>query len=138
MAWKKAPDWLEQAFAELPLADPMIEKRKMFGYPCAFANDNMFIGLHEDRLVLRLPEDERERFLEDYETEIFSPFPGRKMREYVVVPADLLDRREEFDPWVEISMTYAASVEKKKKKSKKPSKRSSTRSAKKETKEAPS
>lgn len=116
MAWKKAPQWLVEAFAELPLDDPLVERRKMFGYPCAFANDNMFIGLHEDRLVLRLPEEDRERFLETYDSEIFQPFPGRLMREYVIVPHDLIQRREELAPWIERSMLYAASLPPKKKK----------------------
>ncbi|MHB1254228.1 MAG: hypothetical protein ACYCZ1_08680 [Candidatus Humimicrobiaceae bacterium] len=33
-----------------------MEKRKMFGYPVTFIRGNMFIGVHGDSMILRLPE----------------------------------------------------------------------------------
>jgi TfoX/Sxy family transcriptional regulator of competence genes len=110
MAWKKAPDWLVEAFGPLVPEGPVVERRKMFGYPCAFAAGNMFIGLHEDHLILRLPDGERERFQESYRAEIFQPFPGRLMREYVVVPHSLVRDPEALEPWVARSAAYAASL----------------------------
>ena len=116
MAWRKSPEWLVEAFAELvPDDDPRVERRKMFGYPCAFAADNMFIGLHQENMLMRLPEGDRERFLEQYQTEIFQPFPGRLMKEYVVIPHELVRRPEELEPWIRRSLAYAASVPPKKK-----------------------
>ncbi len=57
MAWKKALAALIEAFdAALP-DDPRIERRKMFGCPCAFINDNMFTGIHEDGVIVRVPRD---------------------------------------------------------------------------------
>jgi TfoX/Sxy family transcriptional regulator of competence genes len=111
MAWRKSPEWLVEAFGEiLPEEDPRVERRKMFGYPCAFASDNMFIGLHQESLLLRLPEGDRERFLEQYQTEIFQPFPGRVMREYVVVPHDLVRDPAALAPWVHRSLDYASAI----------------------------
>jgi TfoX/Sxy family transcriptional regulator of competence genes len=117
MAWRKSPEWLVEAFGEIvPDDDPRVERRKMFGYPCAFASDNMFIGLHQENMLMRLPEGDRERFLEQYRTEIFQPFPGRVMKEYVVVPHALVRDPEALEPWIRRSLAYAASVKPKAKK----------------------
>jgi len=107
VAWKKAPPWLKETFAELVPDDPRVERRQMFGYPCAFANGNMFIGLHEERMVVRLPDEARERFREETGATSFEPFEGREMKQYSVVPEPLLKaRREELTPWIERSLTY--------------------------------
>jgi len=46
--WRKSPDDLIALFyAALP-EDPRVERRKMFGYPCAFVGGNLFSGLHAD------------------------------------------------------------------------------------------
>lgn len=117
MAWRKSPEWLVEAFGGIvPDDDPRVERRKMFGYPCAFASDNMFIGLHQENMLMRLPEGDRERFLEQYKTEIFQPFPGRVMKEYVVVPHGLVRDPEALEPWIRRSLEYAASVKPKAKK----------------------
>jgi TfoX/Sxy family transcriptional regulator of competence genes len=53
--WKKVPPELARRFdAALPRAGA-VQRRQMFGCPCAFVNGNMFAGLHEDRLVVRVP-----------------------------------------------------------------------------------
>lgn len=112
MAWKKAPEWLVESFDRLvPDDDPRVERRKMFGYPCAFATGSMFMGLHEDRLVLRLADGPREEFRERYGAAVFEPFEGRVMREYSIVPRELLDDPAELVPWIRRSVDYAASVE---------------------------
>jgi len=37
--------------------------RQMFGYPAGFVNGNMFMGLHQENLVLRLPDGPRAELL---------------------------------------------------------------------------
>ena len=60
-AWKKVPAELARRFeAALPEAEG-VERRQMFGCPCAFVNGNMFAGLHEDRLILRIPDEATSR-----------------------------------------------------------------------------
>ena len=86
----------------------------MFGYPCAFANGQLFIGLHQDNMVLRLPEEDRAKFLTKYKTTIFSPMPGREMKEYVVVPPKLFSKKTELEPWIEKSLEYVMTLKKKK------------------------
>ncbi|HEY6460111.1 MAG TPA: TfoX/Sxy family protein, partial [Polyangiaceae bacterium] len=83
MKWTKSPEFLVQSFDHcLPMA-PGVERRSMFGYPCAFVNGHMFCGLHQDSLVVRLPEARREAMVASG-ARIFEPMPGKPMEEYVV------------------------------------------------------
>jgi hypothetical protein len=59
MAWEKSPESLIEAFHEALPDDDRIERRKLFGFPCAFVNGNMFTGLHQRDMIVRLPEDAR-------------------------------------------------------------------------------
>lgn len=89
----------------------------MFGYSCVFAKGNMFAGLHEVGMVLRLPDEQRTEFLRLKGAEQFEPMPGRVMREYVVVPKVLLKAPEQLRTWVEKSLAYVSSLPAKPKKS---------------------
>ena len=109
MAWKRSPEWLVEAFGELVPKDPRVERRKMFGYPCAFAGGNMFIGLHEERLVLRLPDAARDELRAATGAAPFEPFEGREMKQYSVIPEPLVrERSEELRRWIRRSLRYAA------------------------------
>jgi len=85
MAWRKSSPELVRAFdAALPPRDG-VERRKMFGYPAAFVNGNMFAGLHQDDVVVRLPEAERQALLASGGRN-FEPMPGRVMKNYLLLP----------------------------------------------------
>lgn len=71
----------------------------MFGYPCAFVAGKLFMGLHQDALILRLSDDDRPAFLRVKGAAIFEPMPGRPMRGYVVVPPGLLRRTTALSDW---------------------------------------
>ena len=63
MAWRKSPPALIAAFdAALP-DDPHVERRKMFGYPAAFAHGHLSTGLHQETLMVRLGEAQRAKLL---------------------------------------------------------------------------
>jgi TfoX/Sxy family transcriptional regulator of competence genes len=113
MAWRKSPASLIDIFDRLMPEDPKIERRKMFGYPAAFTNGNLFAGLHQESFILRLSEADREVFQAKYQAAIFEPMAGRKMREYVVVPSDLLGDKRAMDHWLSRSRDYAAGVARK-------------------------
>ena len=115
--WKPAPSETVSAFEAATSNLPGAEPRKMFGYSCVFAKGNMFAGLHEAGMVLRLPDEQRAEFLRLKGAEQFEPMPGRVMREYVVVPKVLLKAREELRAWVEKSLAYVSSLPEKPKKS---------------------
>jgi len=110
MAWRKAPPELIDLFDAVAPSKPPAVRRKMFGYPCVFANDNMFAGLHQESMILRLPDDKRARFLELAGAAIFEPMPGRRMREYVTVPPQLMDEPTALRRWMKHAFAYAVEL----------------------------
>ncbi len=119
MKWRPAPDELVLKFEKAIESFPEAEKRKMFGYPCSFINGQMFTGLHQENMILRLGEDERTKLLKLKGTKPFEPMPGRVMREYVVVPESILNSKKKLHVWLEKSLIYAKSLPPKKPKKKK-------------------
>lgn len=115
--WKPAPREAVTAFEAATSGLPGAEPRKMFGYSCVFAKGNMFAGLHEAGMILRLPEEQRTEFLQLKGAKQFEPMPGRVMREYVVVPKILLNAPKQLRAWVEKSLDYVLSLPAKPKKS---------------------
>ncbi len=122
--WKAAPSEAVKAFEAATSGLAGAEPRKMFGYSCIFAKGNMFAGLHEAGMVLRLSDEQRAEFLRLRGAEPFEPMPGRVMREYVVVPKVLLNAPEKLRAWVEKSLAYVSPLPAKPKKSSGGSKRS--------------
>ena len=115
--WKPASERWVAAF--VTASKGLGEPRKMFGYAAAFASRNMFAGLHEAGLVVRLPETEREAFLLQEGARLFEPMPGRVMREYVVAPEALADQAAALRGWVTKAFRYASSLPAKRKAAKK-------------------
>jgi len=108
--WQQAQPELVELFLATTGELTNIEPRKMFGYPCAFVHGNMFTGLHEAGMIIRLPESDRTEFLKLKGAHVFEPMPGRFMREYVVVPAQVLKVRSELRRWLDRSQRYAATL----------------------------
>jgi TfoX/Sxy family transcriptional regulator of competence genes len=106
--WGPASDAWLKVFGEVSAG--LGESRKMFGYPCAFVNGNMFAGLHEAGLILRLSEFERETFLKLKGASQFEPMPGRFMREYVVAPADMAGHPGIVTKWISKAYAYGSSL----------------------------
>jgi TfoX/Sxy family transcriptional regulator of competence genes len=109
-SFSKAPPELVAVFEQVVAGLPMVETRKMFSYPAAFANGQMFASLFGDAFILRLPETERAAFIQQQGTHLFEPMPGKPMREYVVVPPALLKSGRPLDEWLHKAMTYAQSL----------------------------
>jgi TfoX/Sxy family transcriptional regulator of competence genes len=109
MEWQKAPAAMVDLFALVAPGAPA-ERRTMFGYPCAFVHGNMFLGLFEDRMMLRLGESDRVAFLGLAGARTFEPMPGRPMREYVEVPGALLADRAALARWIAKSLAYASAL----------------------------
>ena len=108
--WKPAPAKAVAAFEMATSGLAGAEPRKMLGYSCIFARGNMFAGLHEAGMVLRLSEEQRAEFLRLKSAKQFEPMPGRVMREYVVVPKVLLDSPGRLRTWIEKSLAYVSSL----------------------------
>ena len=119
MAWKKVSpekcDLLETALEGFER-----EKKQMFGCPAYFVGANWFAGVHEDNILVRLNEtDQAEVMAAHPTTRLFEPFPGRVMREFVVLPEAVTGDRPEFVKWLEKAHTYSRTLAPKKKPAKK-------------------
>lgn len=117
MKLRKAPETLVAIFDEV-MPGPPATRRKMFGYPAGFVNGNLFMGLFEDSMILRLPGELREELIQVHGAKPFAPMAGRVMKEYVALAEAFLHDREELCSWVGKALAYGESLEPKKVKSK--------------------
>jgi TfoX/Sxy family transcriptional regulator of competence genes len=108
--WRAAPDEMVRLFESALLSVPEAQTRKVFGYPAAFINGQMFAALHQDNMILRLSEPDREAFLRRKGAGIFEPMPGRPMREYAVVPPSVLKSKPQIKTWLSKAIAYAKSL----------------------------
>jgi len=110
VAWKKVSPELSQILAEAVVAFP-VQKKIMFGCPAYFVHGNMFAGVHQDSLMIRLPEADQSGLMRlNDEVSHFEPMPGRPMKEYLVLPASMLEDAREFGHWLRRSFEYASSL----------------------------
>jgi TfoX/Sxy family transcriptional regulator of competence genes len=115
MDWTKSPPELIALFDEVCPSAPGVERRKMFGYPAAFTNGNMFAGLHGNHVVLRLPEKPLGEFMAAG-GKPFEPMPGRPMKGYATAPESLLQDKRALLGWLERSFEETAKLPPKAKK----------------------
>jgi TfoX/Sxy family transcriptional regulator of competence genes len=111
MAWTKSPQSLIDLFDRSVPSGGGISRRKMFGYPAAFANGHLFIGLHQDDFIMRLSEKDRARFTAEFGERTFEPMKGRPMREYVRMSEELLGDTRKRASWIKRSLRYAETIE---------------------------
>ena len=109
MEWKKSSEELV-GFLDRKMTGVKAERRKMFGYPCYFINNNMCTGTFEEGLFLRLGEEGRKKAMAGNEELAFFEPRGRKMGEYVVVPQKIRDDSAIFDRLLELSIRYVSSL----------------------------
>src|SRR5215469_1819642 len=128
MKWHKPSEELVQIFSEVTPGPPATP-RKMFGFPAAFVNGNMFMGLFQDEMILRLPEEARRELVGTHGGKPFEPMPGRPMKEYVSISSALMKNRKELEAWVGRALEYGSSLKPKlkAKKTAKPKKKSKSR-----------
>ena len=110
MAWEKsAPSFVALFGACLP-DDPRIERRRMFGYPAAFVQGNMYAGLFEDQMFVRLSPQDRATLETEYGPHPFSPMPGRAMGAYTRLPEDILADESEIEVWLRRGLAHTAGL----------------------------
>ena len=107
--WRKArPDDVDRFHAAVAGLEG-VEVRKMFGFPAAFVGGNMAAGLHQETVMVRLPDDVRQGRL-DEGWSLFEPMPGRPMREYVALPADVFADADATRSWIERAAAYVRTL----------------------------
>jgi TfoX/Sxy family transcriptional regulator of competence genes len=116
MEFKKAPQELVD-FIMNKMKDTNCDYKKMFGYPAFFVNGNLFVGVHGEKLFLRLSDSDvtsiKNRFKD---VTNFEPMPGRVMKGYVILPKSLYSANSIFEEWLGKSIKYASALPTKKSK----------------------
>ncbi len=121
--WRKASEAMGEYLADA-VADLECEPRKMFGCPCYFVNNNMFAGVHQESIIMRLSPDDRAAIVQEHdEVGNFEPTEGRPMREYMALPETVVEDEQEFSKWMDKSYAFASSLPPKEKKKRKPRKK---------------
>ena len=113
MSTPKKPDIPADKLAlydKLIATHPEIE-RKGAANPYTSLNGHMFSLLLGPRgvMALRLPEDEREKFLKKYDTTLYEAY-GAVMREYVTVPDALLKNTKVLEKYLAVSYAYVKTL----------------------------
>lgn len=129
MKLRKSPEGLVATFDDVMPGQPAT-KRKMFGFPAGFVNGNMFMGLFEDTMILRLPPELREELIQLHGAKHFAPMAGRVMKEYVALPESFIRDREKLSAWVAKALVHGESLEPKAAKAKAPKAKASKAKAK--------
>ena len=97
------------AYENLVATIPGVQ-RKGATHPYTALNGNMFSCLHPPGvLALRLPQEEREKFMEKYKTTLFTSY-GVVQKEYVTVPDALLNRTKELGKYFQASHDYVKTL----------------------------
>ncbi len=105
MGWTRPPQGVIDRFQAALPKDPAAEPRRMFGCPCGFVRGNMFAGVFEDRIMVRLSEAERAEVVAQGGAP-FRPRPGMVMKEYVELPRSVLDDAAALRGWVAKAFRY--------------------------------
>ncbi|HUI68878.1 MAG TPA: TfoX/Sxy family protein [Spirochaetia bacterium] len=122
MKWKKAPDDLKLLIENL-MQGVDCQERPMFGYPAFFINRNMFAGLFQDQLFLRLsPEQQSSLRTASPGIANLQPMPGRPMKDYFVIPRELYGNEKAIRKIIAEAAFYCRTLPPKPQKSRKPRK----------------
>jgi TfoX/Sxy family transcriptional regulator of competence genes len=110
MAWRKSPPELIALFDSVVPHKPGVVAKPMFGYPACFVNGHMFMGLHQENMIVRLSEEDRAEALKVDGSKIFEPMPGRAMKEYVSLAPAVLQNKDGVRAWAARALAYAGAL----------------------------
>ena len=103
-----------------------VEEKKMFAGLCFMVNDKMCVGVHEDRIMVRLDPAIFDKVIEKEGCEPMN-FTGKIMRGFVFVNEDVLKTKKQLDYWVQLGLEFNKIAKSSKKPAKKPAKRNEKR-----------
>lgn len=115
MTWKKPSEELD-LFLKKRLKNVECQSRKMFGCPSYFVKGNMFIGALGKDIFTRLsPQDIEDTLKRFPKAKRFEPIPGRVMKQYVILPQSIYNKKNIFSKLLRKSISYVRSLPPKKK-----------------------
>lgn len=106
---KPTPRALAAFDAGFPTDDERADRRKMFGMPAGFVNGNMFYGVFEGGVVLRLPPERLAALAEQDGIGPFEPM-GRRWKEYVHVDGVMWGDTAELKAWALEALDHTAAM----------------------------
>lgn len=105
-AFSKSPQQLVERFETFTAGLDGVERRKMFGYPALFVGGNLATGLHEASWMVRLGPHEYAALMVLPGARPFEPMPGRPMKGYGVLPADVVGDDSALELWVTRALEF--------------------------------
>jgi len=100
-----------------------VDEIKMFGGLCFTMNGNMACGVMKDGLLVRVPNDEFERLLEEPGARTMDMMAGRTPKGFIVVDAAAVATKPKLQKWVGRGVAVATSMPPKAKGKAKPTKK---------------
>jgi TfoX/Sxy family transcriptional regulator of competence genes len=89
----------------------------MFGQFAFFLNGNMFTGVFQSRIFLRLSQESKKETMELHpEVSHFEPRKGQIMKEYITISPEMVANDDFLTQLLDSSIDYASSLPPKKKK----------------------
>lgn len=82
-----------------------VEEKRMFAGLCFMVNDKMCLGVHEDRIMVRLDPAAFDEVIEKDGCEPMN-FTGKIMRGFVFVKEDVLKTKKQLDYWVQLGLEF--------------------------------
>jgi TfoX/Sxy family transcriptional regulator of competence genes len=119
MKWEKMSQEAAQQLETIvkPFA---CQKKPMFGHEVYWVNGNMFTGVFESSIWIRLSIPDQTEFLGKFkDAKQFEPMAGRPMKDYVIVPETVLGDKKAVSEWMKRAYDFTASLPVKKPKPKK-------------------
>lgn len=99
-----------RAFADAFPEDPRAARKRMFGMDCGVVNGNMFGGVFEAGVTLRLPEERVQALVASEEGVMpFTPL-GRRWKGYAIVVADRWVGTPELRGWLAEALEHTATL----------------------------
>jgi len=87
------------------------DRRLMFGAPVFMINRNMFAGVFENSIFMRLSDKDRADIQSKYSgARLFEPVKGHAMKQYAVIPVEIYGNAETLKEWLKRSYIYASSL----------------------------
>ena len=86
-----------------------LSERRMFGGLCLMVNGNMFAGIRDDELMLRVGPERFEALLAKPGARPMD-FTGRPMHGYLYVAATAFERDEDLSTWLEAALGFVESL----------------------------
>lgn len=113
--WEKSSPELVALFDQLVpndpfVNDPFVEKKKMFGYLCFFANNYLCAGLFQQSMIFRLSEKDMVAFMKTKGATEFAPMKGRVMKSYGAIGDPLEQDKKVLKKWIAKALDYTFSL----------------------------